>query len=1497
MKRVKMLGLALGLSLAGVVFGSTPISVEQAKVAVGNFVRRSPRPLGSPASGTVVRAESEKVDGENLFHVVYLSGGGYVVTSADKDISPIMVIGDGDEFEASHRNPVYSMLMNDLQNRSRALKDSTAANASVRKMASVAGSSGRQAQSDEATAWDMLLESAGTAVSSKTSQLNAPRKARQSTPESPIDAPPLTDIRVDKLLKTKWDQSTWGNYSNTRPVYNAFTPASAVCGCVATAMSQVMYYWSYPERSPSRTEDIFYSINGALCQTNEFSGFAYSWNKMLTEFDANPNISKADAALIGCLTLDAGLSVGMKYTTTKNGSSASLWSVPYALLSDFKYVSASLFDVEQHAGEALNEQYEAAIFSNFDARQPVMFAIYKTDDKGEISGGHCVVGDGYGCYSKTYYVHINCGWSGHGDAWYAMPDCRKMNGHDFTLFSGVVYNVNPRESGDIVSGRVLDVSGSPVKDAVVTLQDSQNKTLCSAKSNDKGIYYFRVSRKGSYFLVAKGEDGESKRACVELARNSSVTTLSKDPRTGQWSYLIAAGEPDITYVGNKWGVDLYLQNAEEEKIEEKKVETVAVPAFTPIGGEFEGSQSVSIKCSTWGAEIRYTTDGSEPTASSARYSSQVTLNASTTLKARAFKDGWSPSGTAVAVFTKKVAPPVKLPTPTISPAESRFVGSCTVTLTCSDANATIYYTTDGSVPTVASSKYTKAFTVSQTGDFTVNAIAFRAGNFTMSDVATKTYTVTAKTKIATPALSPASGTFALNTSVSISGDLSLATIHYTTDGSVPNASSPVYSAPIFISGTKTVRAIAIPNDTSKYIASDPVVGKYELDASKTINGALNNSKLVFKVSSDTASAHVSYNDTDEIDLYTCDGSAALRFVVDSDTPTDNVSVSTDVVGPGVLTFWVQQDVTRTVSGKLTTISSSSSMSWWMDGSAAESTVLATTDDSWTQRQVIVPAGTHTLVWKCAYNQYRKRGRGVLDLVEWLTEAELPNVTIAFDANGAGGTPSFASTNGVLGSDVQLAKVGAMAYGNRRFMGWNTSADGKGKWFSGGATHTISSRDDFILYAMWQELVPVYMEVPYDAKSVVFVIPEEFGTKWRVPNSQACDWMEPYYTLRGSNGAFFQLGLGSACYDISSVGRLTFTLELTLKSSNDSPSPRKFEFPIYPDKYVRAPVFTVIQLPDRETDKLADISLSCPPVANAVEGTKITCKTHLRNGKQQVVANGVTWILADVDKAFAEVNAKGEVMAKVPLSAPRTVTVRASCTDAGGYSAAAECAVTLAPDINLETALDAPALAWMAETGADGWHGQTAVSSVGGSSAMAGSAFFGTPRLSTTVIGPGTVRCKCRVVGRKGGGTLWMIVDEGKAVKAKHFCATFLADAPSDWVDVSVPVMGIGAHTLTFVYTAEGTCAEMPDDNAYVDGFSYEPDTTVPYVVEYVSNGKKVGSCNPCWGEVFALAKCPALSGRRFVGWACSNGRRYDDGMLVFNLAQPGETVTMTAIWE
>ena len=51
------------------------------------------------------------------------------------------------------------------------------------------------------------------------------------------------------------------------------------------------------------------------------------------------------------------------------------------------------------------------------------------------------------------------------------------------------------------------------------------------------------------------------------------------------------------------------------------------------------------------------------------------------------------------------------------------------------------------------------------------------------------------------------------------------------------------------------------------------------------------------------------------------------------------------------------------------------------------------------------------------------------------------------------------------------------------------------------------------------------------------------------------------------------------------------------------------------------------------------------------------------------------------------------------------------------------------------------------------------------------------------------------------------------------------------------------------------------------------------------------------GRVYSLKTFPPRQdGHRLVGWKCSNGKRYDDGMLVFNLASPGEIVTMTAIW-
>ena len=80
-------------------------------------------------------------------------------------------------------------------------------------------------------------------------------------------------------------------------------------------------------------------------------------------------------------------------------------------------------------------------------------------------------------------------------------------------------------------------------------------------------------------------------------------------------------------------------------------------------------------------------------------------------------------------------------TPTFSPAEGEYNLAQNVEISCETADATIYYTTDGTVPTAASAVYSQAITVEAGTTVTIKAIAMKEG-MGNSEVATATYTVT-----------------------------------------------------------------------------------------------------------------------------------------------------------------------------------------------------------------------------------------------------------------------------------------------------------------------------------------------------------------------------------------------------------------------------------------------------------------------------------------------------------------------------------------------------------------------------------------------------------------------------------------------------------------------------------------------------------------------------------------------------------------------------------
>lgn len=78
---------------------------------------------------------------------------------------------------------------------------------------------------------------------------------------------------------------------------------------------------------------------------------------------------------------------------------------------------------------------------------------------------------------------------------------------------------------------------------------------------------------------------------------------------------------------------------------------VATPTFTPAAGSYSSAQSVTISCTTSGATIHYTTDGSTPTSSSPTYTGAIPVSSTTTIKAIAEKSGMTNSDVASATYT------------------------------------------------------------------------------------------------------------------------------------------------------------------------------------------------------------------------------------------------------------------------------------------------------------------------------------------------------------------------------------------------------------------------------------------------------------------------------------------------------------------------------------------------------------------------------------------------------------------------------------------------------------------------------------------------------------------------------------------------------------------------------------------------------------------------------------------------------------------------------
>lgn len=279
---------------------------------------------------------------------------------------------------------------------------------------------------------------------------------------------------------------------------------------------------------------------------------------------------------------------------------------------------------------------------------------------------------------------------------------------------------------------------------------------------------------------------------------------------------------------------------------------VANPVFTPTPGTIASNQSISLSCATSGALLYYTTDGSTPTSSSTRYTVPFTLTANTTIKALAVKSGMDNSHVTSASYVLQVA------SPTFSGSESSFTDQATVSLSCATEGASIHYTTDGSTPSSSSARYAAPLSITETT--TVKAIAIKSG-WDASPIVQASYTK--QGAVSSPLIQTTAGTGGIM--VSLSSATEGATIHYTTDGSTPVASSPAYTSAFLANQTMTVKAIAIKSGmTSSSVSSQQVA------VEQVATPQLSPAGTVFSTSLDVS---INCNTSASVIHYTLDGSA------------------------------------------------------------------------------------------------------------------------------------------------------------------------------------------------------------------------------------------------------------------------------------------------------------------------------------------------------------------------------------------------------------------------------------------------------------------------------------------------------------------------------------------------------------------------------------------------------------------------------------------------
>ena len=366
-----------------------------------------------------------------------------------------------------------------------------------------------------------------------TAAVTSAQEAGNNTRHQPVTATERKTI--SPLLTSHWNQGApW----NLRCPICSDNGEHAVVGCVATAASQVIYYFRKDLPNTLQASTPTYKGGDEQCDVTEVlkKGTPIQYELMFDSYtNSEPEEFKMAVATL-CYGIGAAAKLGYWHSTGGYISEANK-----AMRTHFGLGGTALDRNEM----ALSE-WEDIIYKSLEKKKPLLYSGFTTDGK----SGHAINIDGYNATNGLW--HFNFGWGGGGDGWYTLDLETGVNG--FCIWQSIVHDITPTKQS---------LSGS--LDCSDILYRRVSNTLKASITNNSTI-----GAKGfNIYLMTADKNPSSSNTAIDTESSTWI-------EPGETAEITFKVRPSLTR-----DYYAYLTDSQRNVLYHKKVTVVdAEPAFT-----------------------------------------------------------------------------------------------------------------------------------------------------------------------------------------------------------------------------------------------------------------------------------------------------------------------------------------------------------------------------------------------------------------------------------------------------------------------------------------------------------------------------------------------------------------------------------------------------------------------------------------------------------------------------------------------------------------------------------------------------------------------------------------------------------------------------------------------------------------------------------------------------------------------------------------------------